>query len=95
MTKFPVVPYCGGMSSNLPEDSWERVGLTVRTIREMRGLKADELACSVGISRPYLANIEAGRKPLTPILLAKLAAQLHVSQMAILNDTSELTKAAS
>lgn len=57
----------------------------------MRGLKADELASSVGISRPYLANIEAGRKPLTPILLAKLATQLHVAQMAILDDRTDLS----
>lgn len=49
----------------------------------MRGLKADELANLVGISRPYLANIEAGRKPLTRILLAKLAAELNVRQASI------------
>lgn len=72
------------MSKNLPQDNWDRVGVTLRTLREMRGLKADELANKVGISRPYLANIEAGRKPLTPVLLARIAEALCVSQMAIL-----------
>lgn len=51
-------------------------------------MKPDDLANAVQISRPYLANIEAGRKRLTPVLLAKIAAALHVSQMAIL-DTGE------
>ena len=40
----------------------ERVGATLRTIRELRGFTVDELAREIGISRPYLANIEAGRK---------------------------------
>lgn len=77
------------MSRNLPQDSWERVGETVRTFREIRGLKPDELANLVGISRPYLANIEAGRKRLTPVLLAKVASALHVSQHSILTPDDE------
>lgn len=72
------------MARNTPPDSWSRVGETIRTMREMRGLKADELANAVGISRPYLANIEAARKPLTPVLLARIAEALHVPQIAIL-----------
>ena len=78
------------MPRTLPQDSWARVGETLRTFREMRGLKADELANRVGISRPYLANIEAGRKPLPPLLLAKLAAALHVPQIAILTPGSDV-----
>jgi len=78
------------MTSQPAQDSWERVGETVRTIREIRGLKPDELANLVGISRPYLANIEAGRKRLTPILVAKIAEALHVSQMAIIAPSSEV-----
>ena len=66
-----------------PRDD-ERVGATVRQFREMRGLKADELATKVGISRAYLANIEAGRKRLTPVLLARVAAELQVPQIAIM-----------
>ena len=58
-----------------------RVGATIRAMREMRGLNADALANSVGISRPYLANIEAGRKRLTPVLAAKIADALAVPQI--------------
>lgn len=65
-------------------DEMLRVGSTVREFRELRGLKADELASAVGISRPYLANIEAGRKRLTPELAARIALHLHVRQISIL-----------
>lgn len=77
------------MARNTPVDSWDRVGQTIRSMREMRGLKADALATQVGISRPYLANIEAGRKPLTPVLLAKIAGALYVPQIAILDPVNE------
>jgi transcriptional regulator with XRE-family HTH domain len=73
------------MTSNGLTDSWERVGQTVKTLREARGLKPDELANAIGISRPYLANIEAGRKRLTPVLSARIAAALHVSQLSIID----------
>lgn len=63
-----------------------RVGATIRTIRELRGFTPDEFANEIGISRPYLANIEAGRKPLTQILLARIASKLDVRQVAIARD---------
>lgn len=66
------------------ESDWERVGETLRTLRELRGFKPDEFASAIGISRPYLANIEAGRKKLTNILLAKAANELRVEQIAIM-----------
>lgn len=68
----------------IPEADWGRVGETLRTLRELRGLKPDEFASSLGISRPYLANIEAGRKKLTNILLARAAEKLQVSQISIM-----------
>lgn len=45
---------------------------------------SDPFASSIGISRPYLANIEAGRKKLTNVLLARAAAELQVEQIAIM-----------
>lgn len=61
----------------------ERIGATLRMARELRGLKVDELATRMGISRAYLANIEAGRKRLSNVLLARAAAELKVKQIAI------------
>ena len=75
----------------LPIEDWERVGATLRTLRETRGFKPDEFANAIGISRPYLGNIEAGRKKLTNALLAKMAEQLAVSQIAIMRPRADQT----
>lgn len=60
-----------------------RIGATIRALREARGYKPDEFASLVGISRPYLSNIEAGRKGVTRILVVKFARVLDVKQVAI------------
>lgn len=73
-----------GMAEQLPTPETIRVGSTIREFREMRGLKADELANKILISRSYLANIEAGRKRLQPELAAKIAHHLAVRQISIL-----------
>jgi transcriptional regulator with XRE-family HTH domain len=52
-----------------------RVGATLRALREAHGLKLIEMAVAVGISHPYLSNIEAGRKA-APIPVCKKAAKL-------------------
>ncbi|GAA5143262.1 hypothetical protein GCM10023340_08260 [Nocardioides marinquilinus] len=49
----------------------------------MRGFKPDQFASEIGISRPYLANIEAGRKPLTEVLLARISGVLMVAPLVI------------
>lgn len=61
-----------------------RIGATLRSIRELRGYKPAEFASEIGISRAYLANIEAGRRSLSNVLLARAAAALRVEQVAIM-----------
>lgn len=61
----------------------QRVGATIRALRESQNHKPDEFACKVGISRPYLMNIEAGRKPLTWDLLSRIAEALSVGRGSI------------
>lgn len=69
---------------------WVRQGATVRQMREMRGLSVDDLAKRLrlsggrSVSRPYMSNIEAGRKRLTPTLAAQIAEVLVVAQISIL-----------
>lgn len=62
-----------------------RVGATLRALREKTGLRADQAANALRPpkSRSYLSNIEAGRKPLPPVMLAQLAALYGVPQVAI------------
>ena len=70
------------------------MGQTLRSLREKSGFKADEFANEMGISRPYLSNIEAGRKPLTRVHLARAANLLDVPQVAIVREGYFPTEAA-
>ena len=60
-----------------------RIGATLRALRRTRGWKLCEFAAALGISHPYLSNIEAGRKPLPDHLLARASRALDVEQIAI------------
>lgn len=72
------------MPNEVQNPEWIRVGATIRALRELRGLKPDELANKIDVSRPYLANIEAGRKRLQPVHAARIAKVLDVRQVSIL-----------
>ncbi|MFI8660131.1 helix-turn-helix domain-containing protein [Rhodococcus qingshengii] len=74
----------GQASSPFVESDWVRVGGTLRTLRELRGYSPGQFAEALQISRPYLVNIESGRKKLTNILLARAAETLRVEQIAIM-----------
>lgn len=69
----------------------QRVGATLRRIREMRGFDQQTFANRLVVSYSYLSNIEAGRKPLTDILLARAAQILNVKQIEIKVPDAELT----
>lgn len=71
-------------TSPFAEADWTRVGQTLRTLRELRGFSPAAFAEAIGVSRSYLANIEAGRKKLTNVLLARAAQALGVAQLAIM-----------
>lgn len=72
-----------------------RVGATVKCIRELRGLTQDQLSSAATMSRSQLANIEAGRKTVSVLALARLAKALGVPSVAIkLVDTEPAEEAA-
>ena len=75
-------------TSELEKRERERIGATIRALRLKMGWRADDFAVEVGISRPYLSNIEAGRKAATPILVANIARALNVPQIAIVRDAA-------
>lgn len=66
---------------------WVRMGATLREVRVMQGVTADQLANALVKSRPYIANIEAGRKPLTPMLATKAARFLKVPRVVLVPST--------
>jgi len=48
-------------------------GIQLRQLRETRKLKQSELAEKLGISAPYLSQLESDDRPLNPALLEKLS----------------------
>lgn len=71
-------------SAPVPESEWKRVGMTLRTIRELRGLSPEAFANAIGLSRSQLVLIETGRRKLTNVRLALAAEVLGVEQIAIM-----------
>jgi len=49
----------------------------IRLARRIKDIRQVELAERVGISRPYLSQIENGRRPLSPELAVRLFAALE------------------
>ena len=71
-------------ASKAPKDpEMVRIGRTLFTLRERYGYTQKELADAVEISRAYISLIESGAKPLQDRLLAKVAAALEVTPLAI------------
>ncbi|WP_084479226.1 helix-turn-helix domain-containing protein [Nocardia jejuensis] len=64
-------------------DDRERVGATIRALREARGKSRTALAGAVEISASHLANIENGARPCTTELAHRLARALEVQIKAI------------
>lgn len=60
-----------------------RQGATCRALREKEGLKLGQAASALDISYAYLSNIEAGRRALTEILVARMAVLYRVKPIAI------------
>lgn len=56
----------------------------IKIIRKYRGLTQEQLAGIAGISRPYLAEIETGRKEGSITALKNLAAALQVNISTLL-----------
>jgi XRE family transcriptional regulator, fatty acid utilization regulator len=61
----------------------ERVGTTLRTIRERYGYTQETFGTELGISRSYISLIESGHKKLNDRLLARCATLLEITPLAI------------
>lgn len=67
-------------------DNPQRVGATVKALREAHGWALGKFAVAVGLTHGHLANIEAGRKRLTPERARLIADTLKVPLAAIITD---------
>lgn len=71
-----------GNDNALPDDVLQKVALgqesPIKIIRKFRGMTQDDLASACGLSRPYLTEIETGRKEGSIRSLKSIAAALGV-----------------
>ncbi len=79
------------MDNTLPESVLDRIACgtehPVKILRKYRGLTQMDLANAAQISRPYLAEIETGKKAGSIAALKALAAALAVNISLILPDS--------
>lgn len=72
-----------GSNSNLPQEVMEKLTVgndsPIKVIRKFRGMTQGDLAEASGISRPYLTEIETGRKDGSIRALKSIAGALDVS----------------
>lgn len=71
------------------------LGISLKQLRKSKGLTIKELATIIGISQPYLSQIEAGSRSASTKLLGKIAEAVDVSYFDLLkiaghNDLIEL-----
>ncbi len=68
--------------SGLPEDILQKIALgkenTIKIIRRFRGMTQEDLSSAAGLSRPYLTEIETGRKEGSIRTLKAIAKALEV-----------------
>ena len=75
---------------NKPKDpEKERIGHTIRTIRERHGYSQERFGTDLGISRSYISLIESGHKKLPDHLLYKCAKLLDITPLAIKRPDNE------
>lgn len=55
------------------------IGSRIRERREALGLTREQLSEAADISTPFLADVELGRKGVSPLTIQKLCNALHVS----------------
>ncbi|MDI3329029.1 MAG: helix-turn-helix transcriptional regulator [Alicyclobacillaceae bacterium] len=65
--------------------TWEQIGQKIRKAREEVGITQEALAKHLGVSRPVVSNIEAGKRPIDLDELLKIADYLGHSPQYFLN----------
>ena len=70
-------------------------GDAIQALRALSGMTVSQLAMRAAVSRPYLSNIEQGRRPFpSPAVLARIADTLGVTHAAIVSVETTKVRAA-
>ena len=72
------------------ELSWEVLGERLRRARTRLGLTQDEVADAMGMSRPTISQIEAGKRPVNSLELARFARLYRVPVHVLLQEAEEV-----
>jgi transcriptional regulator with XRE-family HTH domain len=70
-------------------DLQRTVGRNLRTYREGKGLSQEAFAEELGVHRTYMGGIERGERNLTLKCLERIAEQLELDPLALLQPDSE------
>lgn len=68
-----------------PMDVRQRVGLNLQALRRAKGFSQEELAHRADVHQTYLSGVERGRRNVSVMVLARIAAALDA-------DLDDLTK---
>lgn len=71
------------------KEFYAALGLRIRIAREMKGLHQGQLGRLIGLSRPSIANIEAGNQSVPLHTFVKLADSLGVAYRLLLAGQSD------
>lgn len=71
-----------------PDEYYKRLGIAIRTRRRESLIPQEVLAEKIGVSRPSLANIEAGRQRVYAHLIEPIAAAIGTTVEALLTPPS-------
>ena len=66
-----------------------RIGATISQMRQMRGMTQEQLANRALLSRPYVANVEAGRAKPSTKAIARIADALVVPQISLIATSAD------
>lgn len=79
---YTVMKNGGAGKNDLPDDILQKLAVgshsPIKIIRKHRGMTQDELSAEAGISRPYLTELETGRKEGSINTLKSIAKALNV-----------------
>ena len=67
----------------MSESTLQKIGVRVQELRKQQGLSKTEFALMVGISRPYLSQIENGSANVTIKMLERVASALDVPMVVL------------
>jgi transcriptional regulator with XRE-family HTH domain len=70
--------------------AWAEIGERLRRSREYLGLSQNEVAEHLGLSRPAITNMEAGKRKVSTLELNRLAKLYHQPYAYFSGETSEL-----